>query len=163
MAMAGIPLDAPHPLDGIDISDVIHGEVDERTKPMGFWHQFQQGQATWSDRIQKAIMEKQHANAQLPHDEHRMRKDVDQFPQFAEDTSTGHAALIDWPWKMHRINGNRYELYNLVDDPMETKDLSAKPQQQQRMLSMKKDLHGWMSSVIRSLNGEDYALQGVDE
>ena len=92
MAMAGVKWDAPHPLDGIDVSDIISGKVEKRSKPMGFWHKFQGGQGTWSDRIQKAIMKKQQAGAPLPHDPSRVRKDVDEFPHFPEDLATGHAA-----------------------------------------------------------------------
>jgi len=156
LAMADIPLNAPHPLDGIDISGIMTGAMKERGKPMGFWHLFQQGQSTWSDRIQKAIMEKQLAGAPLPHDEHRIRKDVDEFPQFPEETSTGHAAWTDWPWKLHRIQGETYELYHLVDDPMESKDLSKDPRYAQRFEGMQTELEQWMRSVVRSINGEDY-------
>jgi arylsulfatase A-like enzyme len=156
LAMAGVKQEPLHSLDGIDVSDIIAGSTEERSQPMGFWHGFQGGQSTWSDRIQKAIMEKQLADAPLPHDPERMRKDVDEFPQFVEDITTGHAAWNAWPWKLHRINGDRYELYNLTDDPMETTDLSADPQQQQRLEQMKVELDAWMRSVIRSLNGKDY-------
>jgi len=156
MAMAGVQLDAPHPLDGMDVSDIIGGKTSKRSKPMGFWHNFQAGQATWSDRILKAVMEKQQAGAPLPHDPPRIRKDVDEFPQFPEDISTGHAAWNDWPWKLHRINGKKYELYNLADDPMETTDHSTDSQHQQRRERMKRELDTWMRSVVRSLNGEDY-------
>ena len=156
MAMAGVQLNAPHPLDGIDVSDALFGKVKKRRKPMGFWHGLQNGQATWSDRILKAIMEKQHTGAPLPHNPARMRKDVDDFPQFPEDKSTGHVAWNDWPWKLHRINGERFELYHLEDDPMETNDCSNDPDQQQRLERMKKELDIWMRSVIRSLNGADY-------
>ena len=163
LAMAGIDLVAPHPLDGIDISPIIEGTIKSRSKPMGFWHHFQQGQATWSDRIQKAIMQKQLAGAPVPHNEHRMRKDVDEFPQFPEDTTTGHAAWNDWPWKLHRISSTgrttappRYELYNLVDDPMEATDRSSDSDLQQRLEQMQRELDGWMRSVVRSINGKDY-------
>ena len=156
LAMAQVPLDAPHPLDGIDISGIITGKVDNRDKPMGFWHQFQGGQSTWSDRIQKAIMEKQQAGAPLPHDELRIRKDVDEFPQFDENFSTGHAALNDWPWKLHRINGEKYELYNLANDPMEAANLASNPRHQDRVNAMKQELRDWMRSVVRSINGKDY-------
>ena len=156
MAMAKVPLKAPHPLDGIDISNIIAGTASKRVKPMGFWHQFQPGQGTWSDRIQKAIMEKQQSGAPLPHDEPRIRKDVDEFPQFPEGTSKGHAAWNDWPWKLHRINGKEFELYNLVDDPMEETDQSAAPEQQVRLKRMQSELDAWMRSVVRSVNGKDY-------
>ncbi len=158
MALAGVKLLAPHPLDGIDVSEIITGTTTKRSKPIGFWHKLQGGQSTWSDRILKAIMEKQHAHAELPHDPPRMRKDVDDFTQFQEDTTRGHAAWNDWPWKLHRINGERFELYNLIDDPMETSDCSAYPEHQQRLERMKKELDIWMRSVIRSLNGKDYDL-----
>ncbi len=156
MAMAGVKLDSPHPLDGMDVSDIIAGTVKSRGKPMGFWHSFQGGQSTRSDNIQKAIMEKQLAGAPLPHDPPRMRKDVDEFPQFPEDIATGHAAWNAWPWKLHRIGGKRFELYNLESDPMETTDRSADPEHQERLERMKKELDGWMRSVVRSLNGKDY-------
>ncbi|NQV32785.1 MAG: sulfatase-like hydrolase/transferase, partial [Phycisphaeraceae bacterium] len=156
MAMAGVKLDAPHRLDGIDVSDVMAGKAEKRGKPMGFWHQFQGGQGTWSDRILKAVMEKQQAGKPLPHDPPRMRKDVDEFPQFPEETATGHAAWNDWPWKLHRINGETFELYNLADDPMETTDCSTSPEHQPRVGQMKKELETWMRSVVRSVNGRDY-------
>jgi arylsulfatase A-like enzyme len=156
MALAGVELVAPHPLDGVDVSGIIAGKVKKRSKPMGFWHNLQGGQSTWSDRILKAIMEKHQQGAELPHDPHRMRKDVDEFPQFPEDTAKGHAAWNDWPWKLHRINGNTLELYNLDDDPMETTDLSRDPDHAQRLERMKSELDAWMRSVIRSLNGRDY-------
>jgi arylsulfatase A-like enzyme len=156
MAMAGVKLLAPHPLDGIDVSDIISGKAKKRAKPMGFWHLFQGGQSTWSDRILKAIMQKQQAGAPLPHDPPRMRKDVDEFPQLPEDAAKGHAAWIDWPWKLHRINGKKYELYNLAQDPMEKTDCSANPEHRERLARMKKELDAWMRSVIRSLNGKDY-------
>ncbi|MBT3194108.1 MAG: sulfatase-like hydrolase/transferase [Verrucomicrobia bacterium] len=156
LAMAGVKSDTTHPLDGIDVSGIIAGSAAKRSKPIGFWHNFQGGQGTWSDRTQKAIMEKQHAGAPLPHDPPRMRKDVDEFPQFPEHTANGHAAWNDWPWKLHRINGKRFELYNLTDDPMEKTDLSKDPQHTQRLERMKKELDAWMRSVVRSLNGKDY-------
>ena len=87
--------------------------------------------------------------------------DVDEFPQFSEDTATGHAAWNDWPWKLHRINGSNYELYNLVDDPMETSDRSNDSEQQVRLERMQNELDAWMRSVVRSINGEDYDLSGL--
>ena len=157
MAMAGVELVAPHPLDGIDASAIIAGEAKERGRPMGFWHNVQGGQSTWSDRILKAIMDKQQSGEPVPHDPQRMAKDVFEFPQFPEDTAKGHAAWNDWPWKLHRINGEKFELYNLHDDPMEAVDLSAEPEHAARLERMRGELDAWMRSVVRSLNGEDYA------
>ncbi|MCR9197717.1 MAG: sulfatase-like hydrolase/transferase [Planctomycetaceae bacterium] len=156
LALANVKTKLPHSLDGTDISPIITGQADQRSRPMGFWHNLQPGQATWSDRIQKAILEKQQTDAPLPHNAQRMAKDVDEFPQFPETTAKGHAAWTDWPWKLHRINGSEYELYHLVDDPMESRNLAASPEQQRRVTIMKRQLDKWMRSVIRSLNGADY-------
>ena len=159
MSMADVELKAPHRLDGSDVSDVIFKKADKRAAPIGFWHLLQKGQSTWSDRILKAIMLKQHAGEPGPHDPYRMAKDVYEFPQFKEDTATGHTAWNDWPWKLHRKDGNVYELYNLKDDPMETTNLISVSEHQQRFKKMKKELDEWMRSVIRSLNGKDYKVK----
>lgn len=156
LSMIGAKADFPHPLDGIDVSGIPKGTMKERAKPMGFWHGFQEGQSTWSDRILEAIMQKQEAGEPLPHDEPRLLKDVYDFPDLPEDSTKGHAAWNDWPWKLHRIKGSEYELYNLEEDPMEANDLSGDSGQSERFAAMKTELDGWMRSVIRSLNGEDY-------
>ena len=158
LAMAKVHAPDRHPLDGIDVRNIISGKQQVRDRAMGFWHMFQQGQSTWSDRILQDIMEKQQAGAPVPHNAHRMLKDVDEFPQFAEETSHGHAAWNDWPWKLHRINGEKFELYNLADDPQESKDLAADPAQQERVARMSGELDQWMRSVVRSLNGADYGI-----
>ena len=97
LAMAGVKSNPPHPLDGIDASGIIAGSTRARSQAMGFWHKLQEGQGTWSDRIQQAIMEKQQAGAPLPHDPPRMRKDVDEFPQFpvATDYEQLRAAFLE--------------------------------------------------------------------
>ena len=159
LSMAGIAADFPHPLDGVDMSGVLSGRIDRREKPMGFWHHFQKGQATWSDRILKDIMEKQQAGAPLPHNPERMKKDVDEFPKFPENTAVGHAAWNDWPWKLHRIAGDKgevFELYDLEHDAGEAVDLSASREHKQRFDRMKQELDAWMRSVVRSINGSDY-------
>lgn len=161
LSVVGIELENPHPLDGIDISAVFSGGLARRPRPMGSWHGFQGGQSTWSDRILKAIMEKQQAGAPIPHDPPRMKKDIDEYPQFPLDTVTGHAAWTDWPWKLHRIAKKEavaFELYNLEHDPMEANDLADNPERQKRLKSMKSELKAWSESVIDSINGKDYGV-----
>lgn len=155
LSLVELPLDAPHPLDGVDVSGAFTGAT-KRSRPMGVWHGFQDGQATWSDRILKAIHDKQQSGAPAPHDPERMAKDVAAFPQFDEGKATGHAAWTDWPWKLHRIDGERWELYGLASDPMETTDLASDPAQAKRLARMKAELRDWMRGVVRSVNGNDY-------
>jgi arylsulfatase A-like enzyme len=155
-AMAGVVLAPQPPLDGMDISPILEGRVPTRTKPIGFWHLFQGGQSTWSDRILKAIMEKQQAGAPTPHDPPRMQKDVNEFPQFDRNTTTGHSAWLDWPWKLHKLRNGSYELYHLGKDPMESSNLAKHPEQRERLGQMQAALGRWMRSVVDSINGKDY-------
>lgn len=143
------------PLDGIDLAAVISGE--QTTRPgMGFWHGFRDGQGTWSDKIIKALMEAKMAGKPNPHPE-RILKNVNEFPDFQSLDSRGHAAWNAWPWKLHRIEsrGNvKYELYHLVNDPMEAKDLSK--QEPERVRELTTALENWQQSVLRSWSGADY-------
>ena len=71
----------------------------------------------------------------------------------------GHSAWIDGDWKLHRIEGKNaqvtWELYNLATDPAEEKNVVD--DESQRAASMRSALEDWLKSVVRSLNGEDYA------
>ncbi len=157
LAMAGATRLGTLPLDGVDLTKVIAGES-KRRPPMGFWHDFQQGQATWSDRILKAIMAAQQSGEPNPHPQ-RLKKDIDEFPQFPTDTLPGHAALLDWPWKLHRIEKKdavRWELYDLATSPLEDADLAGDLAHSERLKAMKQQLQAWQVSVIGSLNGDDY-------
>lgn len=102
-------------------------------------------------------MEAQKAGDPNPHPE-RILKNVREFPKFTEKDLKGHSAWNDWPWKLHRIQKDKkisYELYHLVDDPMETSDLSEK--EADRVTEMKDALETWQRSVLNSWSGADYA------
>lgn len=157
MVMAGIDWKPKHPIDGQDLSDVVAGKTKARKAPLGFWQAELKGVSTWSDKILEELYKKQEEGAPKPYLPERITGGVLEMPQWPVDEAKGHAALNDWPWKLHRIQGETYELYNLVDDPMETKDLSKDPAQAERLATMKTQLAEWMKSVTASYNGNDYA------
>ncbi len=161
LSVVGIHRSGTLPLDGIDLTPVIQGEAVTREKPIGFWFGLQGGQSTRSDDILKAIMEAQKSGQPSPFPE-RLRKNIDDFPQFPEDKFFGHAAWLDWPWKLHRMEGKEvtFELYNLETHPMEDKDLSQNPAHGERLQTMQRELAEWQLSVTRSLNGKDYSKPG---
>jgi arylsulfatase A-like enzyme len=81
----------------------------------------------------------------------------------------GHAALLDWPWKLHtnpvarpgRIAANAGDeplppvlLYDVSKDPKETADLAAR--EPERVAKMTAALESWKASVEKSLSGADY-------
>ncbi len=156
LAIAGVKIDSQPLLDGIDLTDIIAGKQTKRP-PMGFWHGFRGGQGTWSDRIIKALMEAQQSGKPNPHPE-RLLKNVKEFPTFDKSDLEGHAAWNAWPWKLHRIEKKqevRFELYHLVNDPMEANDLSGR--EPRRVAAMKTSLENWQRSVLDSWEGKDYA------
>ncbi len=158
LSAAGVKRRGKTPLDGINLMPVLQGKMNQRRKPIGFWFGLQGGQPTWSDRILKAVMNAQKLDQPSP-SPGRLRKDIDEFPQFPEDQFIGHAAWLVWPWKLHRKEGNKtsFELYNLATDPMEGEDLSTNPLHHQRLKAMQEALAEWQLSVTHSLNGRDYS------
>jgi arylsulfatase A-like enzyme len=79
----------------------------------------------------------------------------------------GHAALLDWPYKLHTnpVAGRGKKapggealptvvLYDVSKDPKETTDLAA--QQPERVAKMSAALAAWKQSVEKSLAGGDY-------
>ena len=158
LAIAGAKVNHQPKLDGIDLADVIAGTQKQRPA-MGFWHGFTNGQSTWSDRLIKQLMEAQQAGKPNPLPDRRL-KNVNAFPKHAAGKYTGHAAWNRWPWKLHRIEKGKsvkFELYNLIDDPMEAGDLAqAEPK---RLKTMQVELEAWLASVLRSHEGADYAAR----
>lgn len=148
---------SPQPLlDGINLAAIIRGKSASRP-PMGFWHGFSNGQSTWSDRIIKSLMDAQQAGEPNPHPD-RILKNVNEFLDLDPRDLHGHAAWNDWPWKLHRIEQGEtvaLELYQLIDDPMETTDISQ--QHADRVSEMRAALEAWQRSVLRSWSGQDYA------
>ena len=69
--------------------------------------------------------------------------------------------LIDNDYKLHQVKGAKgYELYNLADDPAESKNLIAeKPDIAKRMQTA---LEAWVATVDASVEGKDYPEGKVD-
>jgi arylsulfatase A-like enzyme len=83
------------------------------------------------------------------------------------DRDGSHAALIEWPYKLHlnAVAGKKKKsdpdvavasvlLYDVSKDAHETQDLAA--QQPERVAKMTATLEAWQASVKRSLEGADY-------
>jgi arylsulfatase A-like enzyme len=154
------PDDQP-PLDGISLTSVIDGTTDSRPQPMGFWNIGAAGLKTPSAVWMKELLEAQQAG-QAYQDESRLFLNAAEINEtYPRDQFPGHAAWLDWPWKLHHIHKRgshaqpKIELYQLADDPMETTDVSGT--HPERVAAMRAELEVWLASVIDSLNGEDYS------
>ena len=159
LEIAGVQLDYQPPLDGISLVPLLDEAVDTRSAPMGFWHYPIGGIGTPSHEWMLELLEAQKTGSEP--DPSRLRLDAGNLDkQYPEENFPGHAAWLDWPWKLHRIEKKNnaedvsFELYNLADDPDEEKDLVA--QHPDLVESMKSAFKDWQASVARSLNGRDY-------
>jgi len=149
----------PHnmPLDGISLAGYLDGNIQRRTKPMGFWDKPSKGIRTPSREWMPKMLEDQ-KNGVKETDNLYLRMDAAEiYEKYPENSFPGHSAWLDWPWKLHRIEKEdmvTWELYSLEEDPMETKNLVE--QNVEKVNMMKPELEKWLVSVVNSLNGVDY-------
>ncbi len=156
--VAGITLDNPPKLDGISLLTVIENQMESRPQPMGFWQYPEGGWRTPSHQWMTELLEAQ-KNGQMVSDSARLVLDAGEIKkQYPEDRFPGHAAWLDWPWKLHRIQRNSdeptLELYNLEKDSLEQFNLAEA--ETARIKDMLPQLESWQNSVMQSLNGKDY-------
>jgi arylsulfatase A-like enzyme len=148
-----------HRLDGISLLPLIEGEVKKRTQPIGFWNYGAKGISTPSETWMTELLASQQQGIE-PTDPLRLASDAGKIGDPVPLNSfPGHAAWLDWPWKLHRIEDKKtgdvtWELYDLSADPDESRVLFA--EQPDRVPQMQEALEDWLESVARSLNGEDY-------
>ena len=145
-------------LDGVSLLPLIDNKTKARIKPMGFWQYPVKGKEASSLKLMTDLLKEQESGV-TNIDTSLLNLDAGKINiRYRENIFPGHAAWLDWPYKLHRINSIkdevRFELYNLAEDPMETNDLSTS--NQGKVKAMSKQIGAWMKSVIHSLNGDDY-------
>ncbi|MBN1293960.1 MAG: sulfatase-like hydrolase/transferase [Candidatus Latescibacteria bacterium] len=146
------------PVDGISLVNLIDGKITSRSKPMGFWDYPIAGISTPSHQWMMELLEAQ-KDGDPTGDTARLRLNAgDITKQYPEDDFPGHAAWLDWPWKLHRIQGENgdvtLELYNLSVDAGENNNLVNS--ESDRVANMRPALEKWLTCVVQSLNGKDY-------
>ncbi len=153
--IVGVEIADQPPLDGVSLLPLIDGRVQQHP-PIGFWGYPVRGMLAPSKKWMAKLLEAQ-KQGDIDGNDERIRREAGEIEPRPLDDRRGHAAWLDWPWKLHRIqrkNKVKYELYNLADDPMERNDLSD--QRPSRAKTMRAALEQWQSSVMQSYNGEDY-------
>jgi arylsulfatase A-like enzyme len=157
--IAGVGMEKQPPLDGISLVPLIDGRMEKRPEPMGFWHSPADGILVPSAEWMGELLQAQQTNPTAVPDSFRLRLNAgDVHREYPQSSLTGHAAWLDWPWKLHRIENGEgevdFELYNLESDPGEANDVVG--EQRGRVRSMTAELEAWQRSVVASLNGRDY-------
>ena len=155
--IVGVKVRKQPPLDGISLVPLLDGRMSSRPKPLGFWDYPIGGIRTPSREFMPELLAAQKKGNEVG-DKSRLRLNAGKLTkQYPQDMFPGHAAWLDWPWKLHRIEtrkGVKFELYNLAEDPEERNDLAAR--HAERLKAMKAELKKWQRAVVRSLNGRDY-------
>ena len=157
LAITGVTMPNQPPLDGINLLPVIDGEQETRDKPLGFWVHPTKGIRTPSAEWLREQMQEQagEREAQPAAQRTAASRMEDKFPT---DEFPGHSAWRSGSWKLHRIpqkDGSiAFELYNLKRDPAEVHDRSK--ERPDRVETLGIQLEKWLSSVVASLNGDDY-------
>ena len=157
LEIAGVKVESQPPLDGVSLVPLIEGRMESRPRPMGFWDFTARGISTPSAQWMGDLLKAQQAGGDLEPHESSVNAARLPEPAFNTDHFPGHAAWLRGDFKLHRIEGKQgvtWELYNLADDPNETTDLAK--QQAQRVEGMSAELNVWLTSVVDSLNGDDY-------
>ncbi len=143
------------PIDGISIRRLIEGDTStERGRPIGFWIYDVATELENPRWIDPDLARGTTPTVRNPGiDFLNFRHPVARTADFG-----GRAAWTGDRYKLVVLPGTgggiRTELYDLLEDPGETKDIADRfPDLVDRM---KADLHAWQSSVERSLTGADY-------
>jgi arylsulfatase A-like enzyme len=158
LEVAGVTPENLPVLDGISLLPVIESQMENRPQPMGFWQFTAPGRRTPSAQWMAELLEAQKQGKMISDSSRLVLDASDISTQYPEDSFPGHAALLDWPWKLHRIQNSSgeitLELYQLETDSMEQNNLTSA--ESAKVKSMLTHLEEWQQSVIKSLNGKDY-------
>jgi len=158
-ALAGQPLPA-RPLDGIDLTPVLDGQMTERPTSMQFWAYETAGMkgANAEPYIDPEMQKGTTPLAKLAGG--KATRDFTNFrhPAIADTDYRGARAIIEGRFKLvihDPKNGDaKRELFDLEADPAEKTDLFAK--QPEVAEKLQAQLRSWQQSVLQSLTGADY-------
>lgn len=143
--------DPDRPLDGIDLTPlIVRDAMPERAAPIGFWRYDRRTEAD-----NPRWMDPELTRGTTP----TVRNPGIDFVNFKHPVARtkdfrGVAAWMDNRFKLVRSASDVPELYDLLADPRERRDLA--PEQPERVGEMLADLEAWQRSVERSLAGSDY-------
>jgi len=153
-----IQIDSQPTLDGVSILPLIEGKPFARNQPIGFWDYAAGGTPRRAEQLLEVLQKEQKTGAKPAVD---VTQEGSITKQYALDDYAGSSAWMEGPWKLLRQPVKKknagsfdYYLFNLEQDRNEETNLAE--DYPDRVKSMTKSLEAWQTSVIRSLNGEDY-------
>jgi arylsulfatase A-like enzyme len=154
---AGVEPDQGIPLDGVSLLPYLQDPGRKFDRSIGFWDYPIYGIRTPSVEWMAELLEAQ-KKGDMVGDSARLRMNAIRIKPIPADSLPGHAAWLQWPWKLHRIQDPkgmvRWELYNLETDSMEQSNIKDDYPGQTAL--MREELEEWQYSILKSQNGGDY-------
>ena len=155
--LTGTPL-PDRPLDGIDLTSMIDGQMSQRSRPIGFWSFDAKAEAKNEPYIEAELQRGTTPLVKMMGDIHTRNFKNFHHPTISDQDFAGSRVLLGNRYKLvvrsKRGGEPTSELFDLRDDPAETKNLvETKPE---TAAAMRSELRDWQQSVLRSLTAADY-------
>lgn len=157
--LAGQPL-PKRPLDGISLTAMIEGEMQERPSPIFFWN-FDTGEAVTPDSrpyIDPRLQEETTPLVKTMAGKYTHTFRNFHYPEVSERHFGGARAVLGNRYKLvvdaQSQRRSTTDLFDLVEDPAEEHNLIESHKKIARKLQ--RQLRTWQQSVLESLTGADY-------
>ena len=153
--LAGLPL-PNRPLDGISLVPVIDDRMQARPKPIFFWS-FDMGKAFGKDAkpyIDPPLQEGTTPLVKMMGNKYTRTFRNLHYPVVSEGDFGGQRTALGKRYKLVMGVQTYVELFDLTNDPAETKNLAAS--HPELVEAMQQQLREWQQSVLESLTGADY-------
>jgi len=142
------------PMDGVSLKElIVGGDMQVRPKPIGFWRYDAAGEKKNEPWISPELSLGTTPTTKNP----AIQFTNYRHPVAKTEAFGGAAAWTDNRYKLvvtRAQRGSQIELFDLLNDPYEKKNLAADMPDQVEV--MQRQLHDWQRSVERSLSGADY-------
>ena len=146
------------PLDGVDLSGVIDGEMTSREKPIGFWSYDASGESKNDAYIDSELQKGTTPLVKMMGDIYTRNFRNFHHPKVTDDDFAGSRVLLGDQYKLivtgKRGSKPKLQLYDVRADPGEKKNLIDVKQDVAEHMNVQ--LRAWQQSVLASLTGADY-------
>jgi arylsulfatase A-like enzyme len=150
--LVGQPLPA-RPLDGLSLVDLIDGKMKTRAEPIGFWNfaSANRGTKPYIDpKLQEGTTPLVKLMGGIPTRNFRNNH----HPSIIEQDYAGDRTILDNQYKLLIGRKGDVQLFDLDNDPAETKDLAkSEPVIAEKL---QEQMRKWQTSVLNSLMEGDY-------
>lgn len=155
--LTGTPL-PNRPLDGIDLTSLIDGQMSERPGWIGFWTFDQKADAKNKPYLEAELQRGTTPLVKMMGNIHTRNFRNFHHPRIIEKDFDGLRVLLGNRYKLvvqsQKGSEPKIELFDLRSDPAETKNLvKTKPKVS---AAMQLELRNWQQSVLKSLTAADY-------